>query len=85
MYGEHDQIDEFIGFIVAFVEGYTNFKNYEKMSEESKDKYINKLTLLITFETSPRKNFNISMATIRLWVRDILEARGEPDDDMPAV
>jgi hypothetical protein len=75
MYGENDQIDEFIGFVVAFVEGYTNFKAYESMSEEKRTKFIEKLVLLITFETSPRKNFGISMATIREWVRDILEAR----------
>lgn len=83
---EHDQIDEFIAFVIAFVEGYTDFKNYEKMSEESRTKFIEKLTLLITFETSPRKNFDISMATIRLWVRDILESRRvKADDEMPAV
>jgi len=83
MYGEHDQIDEFIGFVIAFVEGYTNFKTYENMSEEKRTKYIEKLVLLITFETSPRKNYDISMATVRLWVRDILEARRvKVDEDL---
>jgi hypothetical protein len=81
MYEDYDPLDEFISSIVSFVETYTNFTTYEKMSEETRTKFIEKLTLMIVFETSPRKNYNISMQTIRLWVRDILEARRLSDDE----
>jgi len=73
MYGDYDEIDQFIGNVIYFVEHYTDFKVYQKMSDESKKKYVNKLTLLIVFEYSPRKNYDISMETIRQWIRNILE------------
>lgn len=72
VYGENDQIDEFIWSVIDFVESYTDFKNYDNMPPESKEKYVNKLTLLICFETSPRKNFDIGMESIRCMVRDVL-------------
>jgi hypothetical protein len=72
VYEEHDQINEFIWSVINFVEEYTDFKNYDKLSPESKEKYVNKLTLLICFETSPRKNYDIGMESIRHIVRDIL-------------
>ncbi|WP_394136901.1 hypothetical protein [Cytobacillus oceanisediminis] len=73
MYGEYDEIDLFIGNVIYFVENYTNFKTYQKMSPETKQKYINKLVLMIVFEYSPRKRYDISMETLRHWIRNILE------------
>jgi hypothetical protein len=80
---ELDPIENFFGELIAFVEWYTNFKSYKKMDEEKKKKYVEKLTLLIVFETSPRKHFDIGMDTIRLVVRDILDKKveGMTDDE----
>lgn len=72
---ENDQVDSFITFVVYFVESYTDFHNVRKMTPEKFEKYVTKLTLLIIFETSPRKNYDISMASIKEFVRDILEKR----------
>jgi len=72
---ELDEVENFFHDIVEFVESYTVFRNYKKMNEEKKKKYVEKLTLLIVFETSPRKNFDISMETIRLVVHDILDRK----------
>ncbi|MBV7509772.1 hypothetical protein KW850_32355 [Bacillus sp. sid0103] len=82
MDGELDPIDVFFHQVIEFVESYTVFRNYKNMDEEKKTKYIEKLTLLIVFETSPRKNFDIGMDTIRLVVRDILDKKAaEVADD----
>ncbi|MBT2700655.1 hypothetical protein J7E79_25290 [Bacillus sp. ISL-40] len=82
MCDELDPIELFFHQVIEFVESYTVFRNYKKMDEEKKTKYIEKLTLLIVFEASPRKNFDISMETIRLVVRDILEKKAaEVTDD----
>ncbi|MBT2722353.1 hypothetical protein [Bacillus sp. ISL-46] len=82
MCDELDPIELFFHQVIEFVESYTVFRNYKKMDEEKKTKYIEKLTLLILFEASPRKNFDISMETIRLVVRDILEKKAaEVTDD----
>lgn len=88
MYEEYNEIDQFIGNVIYFVEHYTNFKTYQKMSPETKQKYINKLTLMIVFEYSPRKNYDISMETLRHWIRSILEVERkvehEPDETTEA-
>jgi hypothetical protein len=81
MYDEQDPIDSFLAFVVYFVESYTDFNNLSKMNEESYNKYVEKLTLMIVFETSPRKTLDISMASIREMVRDILEARLASTDE----
>jgi hypothetical protein len=57
----------------GFVGGYTNFKSYENMTDEKKAKYREKLTLLICFEFSPRKNYDISMDEVRQLVSQALE------------
>jgi hypothetical protein len=81
VYEEYDPVDEFFAWVIDFVEGYTNFKTYKKMDEEKKAKLVNKLTLIICFETSPRKNFDISMDTVRKVVRSILDKKSEESDD----
>jgi hypothetical protein len=80
---EIDPVDIFFHQVIQFVESYTNFKSYKAMDEEKKAKYVTKLTLMIVFETSPRKNFDIGMDTIRLVVRDILDKKAAevPDEE----
>jgi hypothetical protein len=79
---EVDPVDIFFHQVIEFVEGYTVFKNYKKMDEETKRRYVELLTLKIVFATSPRKNFDISMETIRLVVRNILDKKAaEVSDD----
>ncbi|WHY93752.1 hypothetical protein QNK12_09945 [Neobacillus cucumis] len=72
---EIDPVEEFFNSVIEFVESYTVWRNYKAMSEEKKAKYIEKLTLMIVFATSPRKQFNIGMDTIRLVVKDILDKK----------
>ncbi len=72
---ELDQIENFFHNVIEFVESYTVFKNYNKMTEDKKTKYVEKLTLMVIFETSPRKNYDISKETIRLVIRDILDKK----------
>jgi hypothetical protein len=74
---EIDQVELFFHQVIQFVESYTVFRNYKKMDEETKKRYVEKLTLMIVFDTSPRKNYDISMDTIRLVVRDILDKKAE--------
>ncbi|MBV7509781.1 hypothetical protein KW850_32400 [Bacillus sp. sid0103] len=82
MYEELDPEEIFFHEVIEFVESYTVFKNYKRMDDEKKTKYIEKLTLMIVFSASPRKNFDISMATIREVVRDILDKKAaEVADD----
>jgi hypothetical protein len=80
---EIDPVDIFFHQVIQFVESYTNFKSYKAMDEEKKAKYVTKLMLMIVFETSPRKNFDIGMDTIRLVVRDILDKKAAevPEDE----
>jgi hypothetical protein len=79
---ELDPVDLFFHSVLDFVESYTVLKNYRKMDEETKKRYVEKLTLMIVFDTSPRKNYDISMDTIRLVVRDILDKKAaEVSDD----
>lgn len=77
---DFDPIDSFLAFVVYFVESYTDFHSVKKMNPETYEKFITKIVLLITFETSPRKNYDILMATIREWVTDILERRLSADE-----
>jgi hypothetical protein len=72
---EIDPVEIFFHNVIEFVEEYTFFKNYLAMEEEKRKKYVEKLVLLITFETSPRKNFNISRDTLRQVVREILDEK----------
>jgi hypothetical protein len=51
------------------------------MDEETKQRYVELLTLKIVFATSPRKNYDISMDTIRLVVRDILDKKAAEVSD----
>jgi hypothetical protein len=82
VYEESDPVDIFFHSVVEFVESYTVFKNYKKMDEETKTRYVELLTLKIIFATSPRKNLDISKDTIRLVVRDILAKKAaEVSDD----
>jgi hypothetical protein len=79
---ELDPVDIFFHSVVEFVESYTVFKNYMKMDEETRERYVELLTLKIIFATSPRKNYDISKETIRLVVRDILDRKtAEVSDD----
>jgi hypothetical protein len=79
---ELDPVDLFFHSVIDFVESYTVLKNYRKMDEETKQRYVELLTLKIVFATSPRKNYDISMDTIRLVVRDILDKKAaEVSDD----
>lgn len=59
--------------VLLFVENYTNFKNYEAMTEEKKAKYREKLTLEICFAFSPRKNFDITKNEVREMVSQAIE------------
>jgi hypothetical protein len=82
VYEELDPVETFFHSVIDFVESYTVFKNYRKMDEETKARYVELLTLKIIFATSPRKNFDISKDTIRLVVRDILDRKeSEVSDD----
>lgn len=82
---ELDPVENFFHYVIEFVESYTVFKNYKKMPDEKKAKYVEKLTLMVIFDTSPRKNYDISKETIRLVVRDILDKKlAEVADDESA-
>jgi hypothetical protein len=70
---EFDSIDEFLGNMVAFIDASTYWQTYAKMSEESRRKYVEKLTFLICVEFSPKRNYNISKNTIREMVINVLE------------
>jgi hypothetical protein len=86
MYDEElDPVDIFFHSIVEFVESYTVFSNYRKMDEETKQRYVELLTLKIIFTTSPRKNYDISKETIRLVVRDILDKKLAEVSDEPTL
>jgi hypothetical protein len=84
VYEELDPVDIFFHSVVEFVESYTVFKNYKKMDEETKKRYVELLTLKIIFATSPRKHLDISKDTIRMVVRDILDKKAAEVPDEPA-
>jgi hypothetical protein len=84
VYEELDPVEIFFHDVIYFVESYTVFKNYKKMDEETKTRYVELLTLKIIFATSPRKNFDISKDTIRRVVRDILDKKLAEVPDEPA-
>lgn len=70
----------FYGDIFAFVKGYTNFKSYENMTDEKKAKYREKLTILICFEFSPRKNYGVTKDEVRHLVSQALDYWREVDE-----
>jgi len=78
----HHDINQFCADVFGFVGGYTNFKSYENMTDEKKAKYREKLTLLICFEYSPRKNYDISMDEVRQLVSQALEYWRDQDENM---
>jgi hypothetical protein len=70
---ELDEIDQFYNEVFRFVGTETNFTQYEKFSEESREKWKKKLTLLICFKFAPRRNFGITQAEIRATVCDMID------------
>lgn len=67
------EFESFPVTVLLFVEEFTNFKNYEAMTDEKKAKYREKLTLQICFAFSPRKNFDISKNEVRVMVHQAIE------------
>lgn len=81
MYGELDEIDRFYDDAIRFIGMQTNFINYEKMSEESRAKWQKKLTLMVCFEFSPRRNYDIPRNEIARLVSEVIEYyRRLPDE-----
>lgn len=81
VYEEFKSYDEFLGQIVAFIVACTYWKMYEKLSPESQEKYVEKLTFLSCVEFSPKRNYNISKDTIREIVRNVLEVNRRLGED----
>jgi hypothetical protein len=71
---DEDNIDLFFHALIEFILTWTDFKNYENMSEESRIKWREKLTILACYQFSPRKNYDISKNTIRRIVTDVIES-----------
>lgn len=82
MYEEElDEISQFYDKAIRYIGLNTHFGNYEKMSEESREKWRKKLTLMVCFEFSPRRNFDIPRSEIAELVEDAIEYyRGLPDE-----
>lgn len=82
MYEKFNSIDEFLGHMVAFIDACTYWQTYAKLCEESREKYVEKLTFLICVEFSPKRYYNISKDSIREMVRNVLEVnRGLGEDE----
>lgn len=78
---EISEIDWFVSDVYEVVGAQTNFKAYDDMSEESKRKWREKLTIMICREYSPRKNYDISKDEVRAMVVDAIEYWTEPVDE----
>lgn len=81
MYEKFNSNDEFLGNMVAFIDACTYWKTYANLSEESQEKYVEKLTLMVCTNFAPRRNYDISKETIRTWVRCILEVNRRLGED----
>jgi hypothetical protein len=78
---ELDPIEQFYDEAIRFIAMQTHFSNYEKMTEESRAEWQKKLTLMVCFEFSPRRNYDIPRTEIARLVRDVIEYyRGLPDE-----
>lgn len=66
------EVDRFYFTILEYVRDYTNFKQYEVMSEESRNKWREKLTIMVCKKFSPRSNYDISKDEVRAMVADAL-------------
>jgi hypothetical protein len=64
-----DPWEAFFGFL--FIN--TNLSNYETFSDESKRKLTERMTILLCYEFSPKKNYGISKAEIREFVGKEIE------------
>jgi hypothetical protein len=81
VYEDLDEKDMFVHTLIEFLLAWTNFDQYEKMSNESRAKWRERLTIMACKEFSPRKNYDISKETVRRLVADIIEAnRGQANE-----
>jgi hypothetical protein len=62
----------FLVDVADFIEETTVMKNYVNMPVESKAKYVERVVLTITKQTSPRKNYGITRDVLRSFVVDVL-------------
>lgn len=75
MYDDADhELERFFSSAIEFIGVNTDFKAFEKMSEESRKKWIEKLTIMVCYEFAPRRNYDISKDTIRLLVIDVIDS-----------
>lgn len=81
MYEKFDSIDEFLGNMVAFIDACTYWKTYAKLSPESQEKYVEKLTFMICVEFSPKRHYSISKDSIREMVLNVLEVNRRLGED----
>lgn len=73
MYEEFDELDSFYHDLFNYVKDNTVFTTYEKMTEESRMKWRERLTIMACKEFSPRRNFDISKDEVRALVADAIE------------
>ncbi len=76
---DFDPVDSFIGTMVEYINEETNWRNYERMNEEKRAKYVEKLVFYICVNCAPMRNFGISKAEIRDWVQTVLKVGLEVD------
>jgi hypothetical protein len=66
-------LHRFYNSVLDFVGQHANFETYEKMDDEKKRKLREKLTIMVCYEYSPRKTFDISKDTVRSMVEHAFE------------
>lgn len=91
---EFDEIDLFFYGLARHIEETTVLATYKAMSEESRRKYRESIVINTCKAQSPKKNYGISMATIREFVGKVLDGmetqskgertNGEKEEAQPA-
>ncbi|KMJ59393.1 hypothetical protein AB685_00435 [Bacillus sp. LL01] len=75
----NEEIEALIGYIDEYVNETTNWITYRAMDDATKERYRKKLVLNVVFAFAPRRNYDISMATISEWVDVMLKVGAEVD------
>ncbi|RFU71019.1 hypothetical protein D0469_03505 [Peribacillus saganii] len=70
---EFDLIEQFYYEAGNFVLFCTNIKTYQAMTEEKRKKLIEKMTIMVCKAFAPRRNYDISKAEIREFVKVVIE------------
>lgn len=81
---EIDEVDMFFHELAYYIEDTTVLATYTAMCEESRRKYRERIVITTCMAQAPKRNYGISMASVRSFVGEVLavmEARAELDKE----